>query len=332
MSGLISVSGWLNFWICTILVVMSVDASQSSNKLVQARNVIIMVLGLNLLVSGMEISWAWHTHTLSLMADGFHSLMDAVSSAVGIVGLSVAIQPPDENHPYGHRKFESMAAIFISFFIFLTCWEIVSEAIGRATDPEREQAVFSYGSYVVKIIVLGINIFVTWFEGKKAKELNSSLLKADATHTMTDIYVSLTVLVSIFALQMGWYWVDWVVAIAVAIIIVYAGYEVLSQHLGSLLDEAVLDSTEIQQIAYSVDGVKGCHRVRSRGMQEVVFVDMHIQVDPEMSVRDAHDIAHQVEDKLIERFGERLKEVLIHVEEEGDDDQLLPSDDSKMSG
>lgn len=289
----------------------------------EAQRVLYLILGLNLLVSAMEISWGFYTNTLSLTADGFHSLMDAVSSVIAIIALGYAMQPADKNHPYGHHKYEALASIMVSFFIFMTCLEIVSLTADRLF-MGGEAPVFSIYSYAIKAVVIGINFFVAWYEKKKAVELNNQLLLADSQHTMSDIYVSFSVLGSLIAIQMGWPLVDMIIAGAITLIIFKAGFDIIASNLGSLVDETVLSPEEIYELVLSVDGVLGCHHIRSRGMENSIFIDMHIQVNADISIKKGHQIAHNVEDALRDKYGEVISEVLIHVEEEGDDDTLLP--------
>lgn len=303
---------------------MSSDTAQSRlDRTKQARRVLYLILGLNLLVSAVEISWGFTTNTLSLTADGFHSLMDAISSVIAIIALGYAMQPADKEHPYGHHKYEALASIMVSFFIFMTCLEIASLTVDRLL-LGGEPPVFSVYSYVIKAFVIGINFFVAWYEKKRAVELNNQLLLADSQHTMSDIYVSFSVLGSILAIQLGLPMVDVLIAVAITVIIFKAGYDIIVSNMGSLVDETVLEPKEIYDVVLSVGGVLGCHHIRSRGMQNTVFIDMHIQVNPHITIKEGHKIAHLVEDALREKYGEDLSEVLIHVEEEGDDDELLP--------
>lgn len=303
--------------------------TQTANNRLQARRVLLITLALNILVSSSELLWGFHTRTLSLTADGFHSLLDAVSNVVAIVGLAVAAKPADKEHPYGHQKFEALAAIFISFFIFLTCYEVLSAALGRIFSPEAEVPVYSVWSYVIKGGVVAINIFVAWLEASRGRALNNQLLIADSRHTMSDIYVSLSVLVTIFAIQMQWYWLDTAVALIIVLVVFHTGYTVIMAHLGTLVDEIILDPGDIKQTTLAVPGVKGCHHIRSRGMPDHVFVDLHIQVEPHLSIPEGHKIAHDVEDALRTRYEGRIAEVLVHVEEVGDED-VVPRYEKKL--
>lgn len=285
-------------------------------KIQAARRVFIITLILNLLVSFSELAWGYWSHTLSLTADGFHSLLDAGSNIIGIIALSLAMQPADTDHPYGHRKFEAMGSMVISFFIFLTAFHIAGEAIQRVINPAAAEPDISVLSYLIKAFGLGCNFFVVWYESKKARELKSSLLATDSKHTLSDILVSLSVILSMVMVQLGLLWVDTVAAVAITLIIFRVGFNIIVEHMGVLVDEAVLDPEEVCAIVMQVPGVLGCHKIRSRGLHDNVFLDLHVQVHPDLTIREGHQISYQVESALEAAFRDTVKDVLVHIEEQ----------------
>ncbi|WP_303673819.1 cation diffusion facilitator family transporter [Vampirovibrio chlorellavorus] len=290
-------------------------ASLYSKILHTPQGVFGVTLFFNLLVSLSKLFWGYQTHTLSMTADGFHSLLDAVANVVGIVGLNISMKPADHNHPYGHRKFEAIASMVISFFIFLTCFEIAGEGFSRFFSPQHSHPRISPTSYGIIGITLLINLWVTWYENKKGKELKSDLLIADAKHTLSDCLVSISVLFSMAAVQLGFLWADTVLALVVSLIILKVGFELIMIHFSALTDEAALDPNEISAVVLAVPGVLDCHKIRSRGMRDHVFIDLHIQVDPQLTVKEAHGISYRVESTLGEAFDGQVREVLVHVEE-----------------
>lgn len=285
------------------------------NTIQAAQRVFWITLSLNLLISGAKLYWGYQSNTLSLTADGYHSLLDAVANIVGIVGLSFSGKPADHNHPYGHRKFEAVASMVISFFIFLTCFEIVNEGVARFFSTIHTHAVITVMSYVVMVGTLAVNVWISWYERREAKRLGNDLLLADAQHTLSDCLVSASVLVSMILVQIGFQWADTAVALVVGIIILKVGFELIITHLSALTDEAVLAPDEVQAIVLDVPGVLGCHKIRSRGMQNHVFIDLHIQVNPNLTVKEAHTISYAVEERLEQAFHGRVSDVLVHVEE-----------------
>lgn len=280
-----------------------------------ARRVFWITLGLNVLVAVSKLGWGYYSNTLSLTADGFHSLLDAVANVVGIVGLSFSGKPADHNHPYGHRKFEAVASMVISFFIFLTCFEIASEGFARFFSPQHTHPQITVTSYMIIVCTLLINLWVTRYEHREAKRLGNELLAADAKHTLSDCLVSISVLISMALVQLGYLWADTVLAMIVGVVILKVGFDLIMTHLSALTDEAVLDPVEVKQLVLSVPGVLGCHKIRSRGMKNHVFIDLHIQVDPALTVKEAHHISYAVEAHLEKAFEGRVGDVLVHVEE-----------------
>ena len=291
----------------------------SVSTLQQVRRVLVITLFLNLLVAGSELWWASLTHSLALMADGYHSVLDGSSNIIGILALTMAMKPPDDDHPYGHRKFEALASMVISFFIFLTCWGIASESVARIFyhGHDREMPIVTMTSYLLKFAGLAVNLWVTWYERKRGRELKSDLLLADAQHTTSDVFVSISVLLSFVAVQLHWQGLDIIVALLVVYFIFQGGYGIILVHLGVLVDEAVLDPAEICRIVLSVPGVRDCHHIRSRGMRDNVFIDLHIHVDGGMTIRQGHEISHKVEAAVFAAYDGSVTEVLVHVEDDG---------------
>lgn len=300
---------------------VSLSEAAKTAKRKAARQVFVLTLGFNLLVSFGKLFWGYHSHTLSLTADGFHSLLDAVANVVGIIALNYSLKPADHDHPYGHRKFEAIASMLISFFIFLTCFEIAGQGFHRMLNPGLEHPVITATSYWVIGATLLINLLVAWYERKMAKELENDLLMTDAQHTLSDCLVSFSVIISMVAVQQGFVWADTALAFVVALIILKVGFDMIMVHLSALTDEAVLDPKAIEAIVRNVPGVLDCHKIRTRGMRDHIFIDLHIQVDPHLTVKAAHQISYDVEEKLAQAFDGQVSDVLVHVEEYDEDHQ-----------
>lgn len=278
-----------------------------------ARTVFIQTLGLNLLVSVAKLICGSATHVLSMTADGFHSLLDASSNVIGIIALTAAAKPADDGHPYGHRKFEALASICISFLLFFAGFQIVSTAINRCLFGGALPEVHPV-SYVVMISTILINFAVSRYERLKSKELNSQILHADSEHTMSDIYVSFSVLAAVIAAKCGLYWLDIAASIIIVAVILHAGFTIISRNLGSLVDAVVVDSKEIEKLVLSVPGTLGCHAIRSRGASDQKFIDLHVEVSPHLSVAAGHAIASEVERVLTDGI-KGVADVTVHVED-----------------
>lgn len=274
-----------------------------------------LTLWLNLLVAGGKLFIGYTTGTLSLIADGFHSVLDASANVAGIVSIKFAMQPPDRDHPYGHRKFEAFGSMIISFFLFFASFNVLQSAIVRLLDPAAHTPSVSWISYAVIVASLVISLFVSRYEERKGRELDNDLLIADSKHTLSDVYNSISVLVALVAIQLNFPWVDMAVALVIVALIFKAGFGIIMTHLGALMDEVVLDPRDVEQLVLEVPGVVSCHKIRSRGMKNNVFIDLHIQVDPDITVREGHQIAYAVEDKLRAISTVHVADVLVHIED-----------------
>lgn len=275
--------------------------------------VLVITLILNLVATLAKLIVGYLTGTLSLIADGFDSLFDSASNIVGWVGINIAAQPADEEHPYGHRKFETFTAVGISLLLFLTCWELIKSAWERLTAPQiiaPEVNAWSFGALLVSIAV---HIVVVIYESGAGRRLKSEVLVADAMHTRADIYVSLSVIAGLVVVRLGVPIVDPILALIIAVLIAKIGLDIIRSSSRILLDRAVLDVHRVERIVLSVDGVRACHRIRSRGQEDDVYLDLHIKVDPQTPTERAHKIAHQVQRRLQEEL-DGVRDVIVHIE------------------
>ena len=280
------------------------------------RRVLWITMALNLVATIAKLVIGYWTGSLSLIADGYDSAFDAATNVIGLVGIHHAAQPTDEDHPYGHRKAESLTALVIAGFLFLTMWELARSAVERLRDPAlpgTEVNFWSFGALFVSIVV---HVFVVWYELRAGRRMHSDVLISDALHTRADILISLSVLGGLIAVEMGYSLADPILALVVALLIGKIGIDIIRESSPALMDRVVILPGLVEQIARSVPGVVGCHRVRSRGHGEAVYADLHIQVDPAMGTNDAHAIAHEVQLRLREQ-SPGIQDVTIHVEPAG---------------
>jgi cation diffusion facilitator family transporter len=292
------------------------------------KRVFLVTFALNLLVGVLQLGYGFWTDTLTMIADGFHSMMDMGSSLIGFVGVWIASKPSDEDHHYGHHKFESISTLGISFFILLTAWEIGKHALERITHPEEIR--FHIAGIGIIVLSLIINFFVHRYEHKKAKEFHSQALEADAMHTASDVWVSVTVLISLLCIRLGWGWVDAALSLVIALYFVWAAFKILRKNFMVLSDAAFLDVEEIKALVLEQKEIIDCHHVRTRGDVGEAFIDLHIQVPPDMPTIVAHRVAHQIEDRIKNKM-DGIREVLIHTEPFPDDDDTFVTDEIEPS-
>jgi cation diffusion facilitator family transporter len=279
------------------------------------RHVIWTTLALNVLVAVAKLVYGIKTGVLAMIADGVHSSLDAGNNVIGLIAVTAAHRPPDADHPYGHRKFETVSALAIGLLLMLACWEILKTAWARLLEPSL--GVATTVGYVVMLGTLAVNASVSAYERRAGERLKSEFLIADAAHTRSDILTSLSVVVALAASSLGWGHVDTLVTVFIIAWIGRLAWQVIKPALATLADEARIDPKALDDIAMAVIGVHDVHRIRTRGTPDAIFIDLHVQVDPQATVEEAHGIAHRVESAIREQWPE-VEDVVVHVEPHGD--------------
>lgn len=273
--------------------------------------VLLRVLVLNVAVAVAKITLGAATGAVSILSDGFHSLTDAASNVVALVGVRIASQPPDADHPYGHRKFETMASVGILLFLLLVLMQVVWAAVDRLRTPvaPRIEAI----SFVVMGATFLVNVAVVIYERRAGHRLSSEVLLADAHHTQSDLFTSLTVIGALIGVGFGMAALDPVAAIVVAAFIGHACWEIFQDTTRILSDQIVIAEDDIRAVVREVPEVLGCHHIRSRGSADHVFLDLHLWLDPAMRLDQAHHISHVVKDQIMRRYPQ-VKDAVIHIE------------------
>lgn len=284
--------------------------------------VLWQILALNLLVATGKAAWGIISGSTAMFADGIHSFTDGSGNIVALIAMKVASKPPDEDHPYGHHKYESFASAAIGIMLCLAAWKVVSGSVSAlvafAKSGIHPKVEVTSTSFAVMIITLGINVFVVWFETRRGKELSSDVLQADAKHTLSDIWVTLGVLGSLILVNSGVAIADPIVGLFVAVAIVWAAIQVFKGAHTTFSDQQRLDPYDVMKKVIAFDGVKGCHNIRSRGTGAIIHMDMSILVDPVITVEAGHAIARDLEIWLCKQY-EGLADVVIHVEPDDED-------------
>lgn len=273
--------------------------------------VLFRVLFLNLAVAGAKLTFGYATGTVSMISDGFHSLTDSASNVVGLAGAQVSRKPPDEDHPYGHRKFETLAAGAIFVFLVLAVIEVLRAALSRFSDGGSPEV--TRWSFAIMLVTIAINLLVVRYERREGRRLESELLLADALHTRSDVMTSCAVIISLAAVYLGYPMFDPIGGIVIAAFIAHSGYQVARETSHVLADRVGLEETGIRNVVMSVPEVVGCHQIRSRGTADHVFVDLHVWFSGETTLMEAHRLSHVVKDRLLDAFPQ-IKDAIIHIE------------------
>ncbi len=293
----------------------------------QVRRVLIITLLLNLIVAVGKLGVGASAGVLAIVADGFHSLTDAAGNIVALVTNHIAAKPPDDDHPYGHRRFETIGALVLGLLLLLTAWEIgqsVFSRLGGAGQTPQPTPL----TLVVLAATLVINIGVSTYQRREGKRLRAELLLADAANTRADVYVTLSVLVSTLAVAAGYARADALAALFVAVLIARAAWDVLRSAGGVLVDKAPYEPAQLAAWVYDVPAVETVVRARSRGPQDAAHIDIDVQTAPAATTRSNEAVAAAIREQLTEQVrakGGTVAEVEVHFapHNTGESDYLL---------
>jgi cation diffusion facilitator family transporter len=280
----------------------------------EIRRVLVLTMLLNFAATAIKLAAGLATGALSVIADSLDSLFDGLSNLVGLAGLFVASKPPDADHPYGHRKFETIAALSIAFLLFFTVLQLLEVAWERWNSGLVPQVTIWTG--IAMLLGMLIQGYVSVYELRKGRKLHSEVLVADALHTRASLLVSFSVLVGLFLVRLGFPRADPLLAVFVAIMIAKIGVDILRETLPVLVDRAALDPRQIAGEVEQVSGIESFHRVRSRGAVGDAAVDLHIRVAPEKTLHEANAIADEVRRRLLALEG--IADVTVHIEAQRD--------------
>ncbi len=273
--------------------------------------VLLKVLFLNLAVAVSKLVLGFTTGAVSVVSDGLHSLTDSFSNVAALLGVRIARKPPDVDHPYGHRKFETMSAAAIAAFLLVVMIEVGREAWQRFLHGGGP--IVNGLSFAVMVATMAVNLVVTVYERRAGERLASEVLLADALHTRSDVLTSLTVIIALAGSALGYPVLDSIAAFVVVGFIGIAAWQIVRSTTYILADRVMIPESEVRSIVMQVPAVLGCHAIRTRGSADFVFLDLHIWMAPETPLDVAHAISHEVKDRLMARLPE-IGDAIIHIE------------------
>jgi len=292
---------------------MAIDAREHYRKI---RKTLFVILALNWAVAAAKIIYGLVTSCESMAADGFHSLADGASNIVGLIGIHFACRPIDKDHPYGHKKYETFFSLGIGVLLFILAFNLAKDSIMRLNNPDLARV--DVKSFVIMLATMLVNFLVMNYERKKGKLLQSDILISDSMHTKGDIFTSVSVIISLVLIKAGFSIVDHIATIIISLFIAHAGYEIIKQGQAVLCDTAAfLDDTKIKDIVLKIEGVRACHKIRSRGRIDDIYIDLHVQVDPDMRMDNAHRISYRIEEAIKSAIP-GITDVVVHMEPKED--------------
>lgn len=274
----------------------------------KVRRIILIEGAANLLVLLAKLLVGLSTGSLAVIADAVHSLTDVFNNVVAWFVMRISSAPADLGHPYGHRKFETLAVFGLASLLVVLAFELALQAI------RREDAEVISGGWELGVMfgVLVVNIGLSTWQRGWAKKLNSDILYADASHTFADVLTTVVVIIGWQLSAMGYVWLDRLCALGVAGLVFYLAYGLFKRVIPILVDESAIDPEKLIEVVGDVKGVREVTQVRSRWIGSDSAVDMIILVDPYLTTVESHVIADQIELALEEQFD--VKDVTIHIE------------------
>ncbi len=271
----------------------------------------------NLSVLVAKAAVGFMTGSLAVLGDALHSMTDVANNIVALVVMRHSVAPPDDDHPYGHRKFETLAVFVLAVLLTVVAVELVIRGLAGGTDREVERHGWSLA---VMIGVLVVNVAIAAWQAREARLLESDILEADAKHTFADVLTTLVVIGGWQVAAAGYGWVDTVAAFVVAAIVLRMAFGLFQSAVPVLVDQAAIDSSELHAAVRAVPGVREVRQARSRHIGTRASVDVTVTVDRDLSNVEAHEIADNVEAAVHSVFD--VAEIQVHVEPHEDDSTL----------
>jgi cation diffusion facilitator family transporter len=278
----------------------------------EVRRVLRFVLWLNLGVLALKVVALISSHALSVAAETLNSSLDAANNVFALWIARLASQEPDEDHPYGHQKFETLGALVLVGFLSTTVFELVRHAVSSLASDFPTEARATPLAVGVMAASMSVGILVSLWESKRGRELGSHILVADAAHTASDVLSSGAVLIGLLCVQAGYPQADPWITLLVAALVARTGWRIIRETVPVLVDERAIDSRHIQRVAESIGDVSSAYRIRSRGREGEMFAELTIAVAADLDVKSAHAIADEVARRVGSELGAR--EVVVHVE------------------
>ena len=293
---------------------------QSNNRTKASQKVTIVGALIDFLLSIIKIILGFIGQSGALIADGVHSFSDLLTDWVTWYAAKLSGDAPDADHPYGHERFETVATLGLSIFLAIVGTIIIFEGFGRFSNPNE----LRHENWLIAAAALSVlsKEALYWYTVKVARDINSDLLKANAWHHRTDAFSSIVVVIGIIGAANGYFFLDSVAAIIVGILIIYIGWQLGFEATKELVDTSI-DQEDIKalRVALSeIKGVKSVHTLRTRKVGHKKSADVHVQVNPFLSVSEGHIISVSVE-RVAKECIEELDDVTVHIDPENDEEK-----------
>lgn len=274
---------------------------------------LLIIFFLNLIVAFAKIILGIYYQLNSLLADGFHAITDCSSNIIGLIAIKFAAKPADEKHPYGHQKFETIASMIIGFILLIITYQIIYRAIKWFINPLTPEVDFF--SLILIAITFIINLFISIYEYRRGKKLQSEVLIADSIHTRSDLLISFgVILITILIILNVPPIIDPILSLIIALFIFYSCMQIIKSATSILVDSKTIDHRNIEAIVYRANkDIIDVHKIRSRGTNNHIYIDLHLILPREKTIQDAHELSHKLE-KIISQELQKEVDLFIHIE------------------
>ncbi|WP_339723243.1 cation diffusion facilitator family transporter [uncultured Paraglaciecola sp.] len=280
------------------------------------RQVLLIEGGVNALITVCKMTVGLMTGSAAVIADAVHSLTDLANNLFAWLAIKVAESPADDSHPYGHQKFEQLAVFALASILTIVAFEVIVHAVERYGEPVEQNLL----GLVILSFSLLINVSLTLWEGYWAKRLDSEILHADATHTLSDVLTSVVVIIGWQLAALGYYWVDTIFALVVSSIIFYLAFKLFQRAIPVLVDQSRYPPEQLKAAVDSIPAVITVGNIRSRDTGKGQVADVSVTVSANLSTVESHHIADQIERVLAEKFD--IQDVVVHVEPDVDKEPI----------
>lgn len=295
------------------VVMSALPARSAASRAAHDRAVlrIVVLEGVaNLVVLLGKVGVGLATGSLTILGDALHSATDLANNLVAIVLLRLSRQPPDREHPYGHRKFETLGVFWLATLLTVVAFELVLRALGSSGNPPRSTPL----TLGVMVGLLVVNTAIAGWQFRAARRLDSDLLRADARHTFADALTTVAVIVGWQVASRGAAWVDAACALGVAALVLWFAFGLFRRAVPILVDRIAFEPEELRGLAERVEGVRRVLAARSRRVGPIPVVDVRLTVDAHLDLEAAHRIAERVEGVFQRELG--VEDVTVHLEPE----------------
>ncbi|MBD1399082.1 cation diffusion facilitator family transporter [Pelovirga terrestris] len=307
---------------------MAIDSEIPDQQAQAARKVTLIGLVVNTLNALIKVVVGFWANSYALIADGIHSASDMLSDVLVLVASHYGRQRPDKDHPYGHDRYETLATLILGALLIAVAGALVWDSLMRLLTP-RELVTPGAVALVVALASIASKEWIYRYTLRIARQINSRLLEGNAWHHRTDSLSSIVVFVAIGGALLGVTWLDQLAAVVVALMVARIGFTLIWDSLKELVDTALPQDVvaNIRASALTVPGVRDVHDLRSRRMANRTLLDIHLQVDPHISVSEGHEVGAWVA-RLLRNQYDHISDVIFHIDPECDE-QVDVTEDSR---